>query len=363
LLISVLSSKHMTVNFPLVPLACYLLLAGLACQPTEADQSLPSEPGSAQDAPLQVIDSAVLAIIPADAKLESLASGFAWSEGPLWLPQQQQLLFSDVPRNLIYAWQEGDSAAQGWLGPSGYTGTEPYPGEPGSNGLALDRDGHLLLCQHGDHRVARLTEPLSDPAPTFQTLAASYQGQRLNSPNDLCLNAEGQIFFTDPPYGLPRDDQADRRALDFQGVYRIDPDGSLTLLIDSLSRPNGIALSPDERTLYVANSDPERARWMAYRLDADGEVRSGRLWYDATAAVAPDNPGLPDGLKVDARGNVLATGPGGLWIFSPAGKLLGKVRTGLPTSNCALAPGYVYLTADSLLLRIKRMEPGEAGKG
>jgi len=195
---------------------------------------------------------------------------------------------------------------------------------------------------------------MAEATPTFQTLAARYQGQRLNSPNDLCLNRRGQIFFTDPPYGLPQGVDDLRRELDFQGVYRIDPDGSLTLLIDSLSRPNGIALAPDEQTLYVANSDPAKALWMAYRLDDNGDILSGSLFYDATAEVGPQQPGLPDGLKVDAQGNLWATGPGGLWIFSPSGKPLGKLRTGLPTSNCALAPHYVYLTADSLLLRVPR---------
>ncbi len=335
-------------------LFCCLLLTWFGCRPPRAEQASSSESDFGETYPLQVLDSAVLELIAAEAQLESLASGFVWSEGPLWLPEQQQLLFSDVPRNLIYAWREGDSTATPWLMPSGYTDPEPYPGEPGSNGLALDTAGQLLLCQHGDRRVARMMVPIDAATPTFQTLAARYQGQRLNSPNDLCLNRKGQIFFTDPPYGLPEGVDDARRELDFQGVYRIDPDGSLTLLIDSLSRPNGIALAPDEKTLYVANSDPSQALWMAYRLDDEGNILSGNLFYDATAEVGSQQPGLPDGLKVDARGNLLATGPGGLWIFAPNGKLLGRLHTGLPTSNCALAPGYLYLTADSLLLRVPR---------
>ena len=335
----------------LVSVLCLVLLA---CQPPDGQQSSAEATASKSDRPWLVKNPAFYAVIDSGGGIERLASGFGWSEGPLWLPEQQRLIFSDVPRNQIYSWQEGDSAAQPWLMPSGYTGPTSRPGESGSNGLALDREGQLLLCQHGDHRVARMAAPLAEPSPAFQTLAQRYQEKRLNSPNDLCLSRGGQVFFTDPPYGLAGGPDDPARELNLQGVYRIDSDGRLTLLVDSLTRPNGIALSPDERTLYVANSDSQKALWMAYQVDEQGNLTGGEIFYDVTDEVGEEQPGLPDGLKVDARGNVLATGPGGLWIFSPQAELLGRVMTGLHTSNCALAPGYVYLTADSLLLRVRR---------
>ena len=295
-------------------------------------------------------------IIPPAAEISILARGFEWSEGPLWLPDQQLLIFSDVPRNTIYAWpslEEGadPTATQVYLQPSGYTGEAARGGEPGSNGLALDQQDRLLLCQHGDRRIARMEASLGEPAPSFETVAGRYEGMRFNSPNDLCINQAGQVFFTDPPYGLPHGPEDSLLETPFQGVYRIDPDGSVSLLVDSLTRPNGIALSPDERTLYVAVSDPTRAIWMAYDLGPKGQVQGGRLFYDATDWVGRDNPGLPDGLKVGPDGTLFATGPGGVWVFSPQGEQLGLLRTGRPTSNCALGDGFLYMTADSLLLR------------
>ena len=323
----------------------------LACQSPEATENRPPV-----ESAVQRFDPRMEVLLPPGVQVERLAAGFDWSEGPLWLPDHNRLIFSDVPRNRIYQYIPGDSTATVWLQPSGYTADRAAEGESGSNGLALDPQGRLLLCQHGDRRVARMRAPLDDPRPAFETLAASYQGQRFNSPNDLCVHRSGAIFFTDPPYGLPGGPDDPSRELDIQGVYRRDPDGSVTLLIDSLSRPNGIALSPDQRTLYVANSDPQAALWMAYALDEAGGLIGGQLLYDATQDVGESQPGLPDGLKVDAKGYIWATGPGGVWMFAPEGKLLGRILTGLPTSNCALAPGYLYLTADSLLLRVRRLQ-------
>lgn len=288
-------------------------------------------------------------LVKPDAKIEILAEGFEWTEGPLWVPEHEMLLFSDIPPNRIYRWREGEST-QIYLQPSGYTGKEPRPGEPGSNGLLLDSENRLVLCQHGDRRIAHMNAPLNKPQPAFVTLADSYQGNRLNSPNDAVYDSRGNLYFTDPPYGLPR---PENQELPFQGVYKLSASGELTLLTDKLSRPNGIALSPDEKTLYVANSDPKHAVWMAYDITTDGNIENGRIFYDATSFVK-QAPGLPDGLKVDDQGNLYATGPGGVWIFSADGEHLGTIKTGQATSNCAFNAdkSALYITADMYLLRV-----------
>ncbi len=292
-------------------------------------------------------------LISADAEVEVIATGFHWTEGPLWVDAQQTLLFSDVPANTVYAWREGDGVSI-YLRPSGYTGTVLRGGEPGANGLALDADGQLLLCQHGDRRLARMSAILSQPEPAYATIAGQYDGARFNSPNDLAVDSSGNIYFTDPPYGLEQGIDDAARELEVYGVYRVSPDGQVTLLVDELARPNGIALSPDERTLYVSNSDPERAIWMSYSVRPDGSLSDQAVFYDATALVA-SKPGLPDGMEVDDRGNLFATGPGGVLIFTPAAELLGTIITGVPTGNVAFNAdkSILYITANDSLLRVR----------
>jgi len=296
------------------------------------------------------IDPSINSLIPEDAKIEILASGFDWSEGPLWLEDQQALIFSDVPANKIYRWSEEDSLSV-FLEPSGYLGERKDKREPGSNGLALDLDGKLLLCQHGLRQVGKLKSSLQNPKPEYETLAFEWEGKKMNSPNDLAVHSDGSIFFTDPPYGL---DEWDEKGLDFQGVYRLK-NGEMTLQIDSLSRPNGIALSPDEKTLYIAQSDPAKARYYAYELDEAAEVLSGKILFDVTSMISPEQKGLPDGLKVHSSGVLFATGPGGVLIISPEGKHLGTIETGQATANCAFDAGekYLYITADMHLMRIR----------
>lgn len=300
------------------------------------------------------------ALLDKDVPIEVLAEGFTWSEGPLWIggAKDGHLLFCDIPRNSIFKWTPGSGISL-FMSPSGYTGVTYYGLEPGSNGLILDRDGRLVLCEHGDRRVSVLTKDGGK-----MTLADRYQGKRLNSPNDAALKSNGDIYFTDPPYGLPKRYDDPRRELDHCGVYRIAVDGKLTLLTTALERPNGIGFSPDEKTLYVAQSDPKKAIWMAFPVKDDGTLGDGKVLYDATKLVGDANPGLPDGLAVDVSGNVWATGPGGVFIFAPDGKVIGKVLTGQKTSNCKFGEdgSSLFITADSYLCRVKTKTKGKTAR-
>lgn len=299
---------------------------------------------------IERLDSAITSLIATDAKIEVLASGFEWAEGPLWLEGQQALIFTDVPTNTVWKWTEKDSLSI-YLKHSGYLGDRTDKGEPGANGLTMDPAGNLILCQHGERQVGKMLASLDAPKSEFEALAISYEGKRFNSPNDLVFNPTGQLFFTDPPYGM---DPWDEKQLDFQGVYRLDADGKVNLLVDTLSRPNGIGLSPDQKTLYIAQSDPEKARYYAYALDENGNVISGKVLFDATVLQGETRKGLPDGLKVHSSGILFATGPGGVLVISPEGKHLGTILTENGTANCGFDAGekYLYMTADSYLMRI-----------
>lgn len=309
---------------------------------------------------IERLDPELDKIIDSDATLEVLAEGFEWSEGPVWVSQGNYLLFSDIPNNSIIKWKEGDSTSL-YLKPAGFTGESTGSEEPGSNGLVLDKDGRLVLCQHGDRCIARMDAPLSQPESKFVTIVDRYEGKRLNSPNDLVYLSNGDLYFTDPPYGLPGGADSPAKELDFQGVYRFDgEDSTLTLLTKELSRPNGIGFSPDGKVLYVANSDPEKAIWMAYDVKEDGNIENGRVFYDATEQ-AKKEEGLPDGLAVHTDGYVFATGPGGVWIFKPDGTPLGIIKTGEATANCTFNSNEteLYITADMYLLRL-RLKPDDA---
>jgi len=293
------------------------------------------------------------ALVEADAKVEVLASGYKWSEGPVWLGGA--VLFSDVPNNVIWKWQEGAGVTE-FLRPSGYTGTVARGGEPGSNGLVVDSKGALLLCQHGDRRIARFDAKKRK----FETIVERFEGKRFNSPNDLVVRATGDLYYTDPTYGLPEHEQDPTREIPWSGVYRRSATGKVTLLDKELTFPNGLAFSPDGRTLYVSQSDPTSALWMAYELDSHGAVGKRRVFFDATSLVKAGKKGLPDGLKVDRHGNLFATGPGGVLVFSPAGTHLGTIVTGEPTANCAFGDQgrTLYMTAHDKLLRIQLKTEG-----
>lgn len=297
-------------------------------------------------------DSQLDTVLDPGAPIEVLASGFEWAEGPVWDRKGGYLLFSDIPANSIYKWTR-ERGVELFMKPSGYTGVAPWGREPGSNGLLIDSAGRLILMEHGDRRVARL-----EAGQGKKTLADNYGGKRLNSPNDGVLKSNGDIYFTDPPYGLPQQWDDARRELDFCGVYRWSG-GALTLLTRELSRPNGIGFSPDEKTLYVANSDPQRAIWMAYPVKEDGTLGPGRVFADVTPMVG-QLAGLPDGLKVDAAGNLWATGPGGVHIYSPGGKRLGRIETGEATANVAWGDDgtTLYITADMYLCRVRTRTRG-----
>jgi gluconolactonase len=300
------------------------------------------------------LDPALDALIPKDAVIEKLASGFKWSEGPVWVRGDNSLVFSDVPRNIVFRWQEGVGTRE-FLSPSGYTGDAPRGGEPGSNGLTLDAQGRLVLCQHGDRQVARLEKDHH-----WTVLAQYYLYRRFNSPNDLVYKSNGDLYFTHPPYGLIKQNEDPAKELSFNGVYRLRKTGEVDLLVNNLTFPNGIAFSPDEKTLYVAVSDPKQAVWMAYDVSQDGTLSRGRVFMDVTALTA-GRKGLPDGLKVDRAGNLFATGPGGVLVISPAGTHLGTINTDEPTANCAWGGdgSVLYITANDKLCRIKTATRGK----
>ena len=305
---------------------------------------------------IQRLDPRFDELVAKDAVIEMLAEKkFKWSEGPVWSKEHNAVLFSDIPRNKIWCWCEA-KGLETFLEGSGYSGKADFTGkEPGSNGLAIDARGRLILCQHGDRRVAAY-----DPkAKRFEVLADRYMGKRFNSPNDLIIMKNGDILFTDPPYGLPKGAEDPARELDFQGVYRLH-DGAVTLLTKEMTRPNGLALSPDEKTLYVANSDPLRAYWLAFPVNADGTLGKSRVFFDTTKDVMKLKPGVPDGMKVDTRGNVWGTGPGGVWVITPAGEHLGTLATGVPTANCNWGDdgSTLYITANDNLVRVKTKVKG-----
>ena len=306
-------------------------------------------------------------IVPAGAKIEKVADGFKWTEGPIWI-HSGYLLFAEIPSNRIMKWAPGGGVTL-FLHPSGYTGKAPFKGpEPGSNGMTLDSSGRLTVAGHARRNVYRL-ESLAKGAQ-ITVLAEKYQGKRLNSPNDLVYRSDGSLYFTDPPYGLPTQSDSDPgKELPFNGVYRIPnatthpagapPDDSkLQLLIKDLTRPNGIAFSPDQKYLYVAVSDPDHKVWMRYEVQPDGSVTNGKVFFDATSS---KEEGLPDGMKVDQQGNIYSAGPGGVWIISPAGRHLGTIKLPEKVANCNWGDAdgkTLYITASSSVYRIRLKIPG-----
>jgi gluconolactonase len=321
--------------------AALLTLAGCGEKPTEAKREMPPPPSTGT---IVRNDAAVNALVPESAAIEKLAGGFQFTEGPLWFPAGH-LWFSDVQGNVVRQWSP--SGVTEILRPGGFDGTFIGP-----NGMIADKDGAVLLCQHGNRRIVRIT-----PDKKVSTVIDRFQGKRLNSPNDLVYKSDGSLYFTDPPYGLTGGDEDKAKELKFNGVYRL-ANGKLQVLVKDLTRPNGIAFSPDEKILYVANSDEKRKIWMRYDVKADGTLANGKVFADATQQT---EPGLPDGMKVDAKGNVYATGPGGIWILSPEGKHLGTIKPPETPANCNWGDDgrSLYITAQTGLYRLKLSAEGK----
>ena len=318
-----------------------LLTSFAAC----LDEEAPPPPAMVEEeGSVLRVDPQLDALVPAEAQIEKLAGGFGFTEGPVWR-QQGNLLFSDIPNNTIHEWTS--SGVSVFRQPSGAYGPEGEGSSAGSNGLTLDRQGRLIICEHGNRRLTRLEED-----GTITVLADRYQGKRLNSPNDAVYKSDGSLYFTDPPYGLEQQDEDPKKELEFNGIYRL-ADGELQLLYSELTRPNGLGFSPDENYLYVANSDPARKIWMRFEVEPDGTLSNGTVFYDVTSETAT---GLPDGLRLDREGNVYATGPGGVWIFSPQGTHLGTIQPTEVPANCGWGDGdgkTLYMTARTGLYRIR----------
>lgn len=299
-------------------------------------------------------DEKMDALIDPSARIEVLSSGFAWGEGPVWIKEGNYLLFSDVHRNQVIKWTEG-VGAEVFLEPSGFTGVGDYSLGLGSNGLAIDDRGRLVSCEHGDRRLSVMVF-----GEGKRTLVDNFKGKRFNSPNDLVIARTGRIYFTDPTYGLPQREDDPTREIDFAGVYMLDHDGEVSLITKKLRFPNGVELSHDERTLYVAQSDADRPIVMAYSLNGDGtSAGKGKLFFDAKPHSHLGN-GNPDGLKVDQSGNLWVTGMGGVMVVDPNGKMIGHLSTGERTANCAWGDdgSTLYITADMYLCRIETKVKG-----
>ena len=288
-------------------------------------------------------------LIEKSAKIEILADGFEWSEGPVWSSQLNSILFSDVPENIIYSWNE-DKGLGTFTRPIGYSGKVPNLKKAGTNGLTIDTDGNLIICMHGDRKITKL-EKLNINKKV--TLVNSFDGNLLNSPNDLVYDSKGNLYFTDPPYGLLEGDNDKLKEIEFNGVYKVSPNGDIEVLVKNLTRPNGISISNDEKILYVANSDKNNPVIMQYDLSEEG-AKNPSIFFDGRELTKKDI-GLFDGLKVHPTGNVFATGPGGVLVIKENGDHIGTIRTEVRTANCAFDENfqYLYMTSDMFLTRIK----------
>ena len=302
---------------------------------------------------IERVDPALDKIISLQAKAEIIAEGFDWSEGPVWIEGKQMLLFSDVPRDTVFKWTE-KKGKEVYLTPSGYSDPIKRGGEMGSNGLVIDGNGHLVLCQHGNRQMARMDAGLDAPKPIYITIANNYHGKKFNSPNDAVYNNKGELFFTDPPYGLEKLMDDTKKEIPFQGVYKVKQNGEVVLLVDSLTRPNGIAFFPGEKKLIIANSDAAKPNWYVFDVSENDSLYNGKIFY-SLAGFDSTLKGLPDGLKIDKNGNVFAAGPGGIYVFNRDGKILGRLKLPDAPSNCALSPDQktLYITNDMYVLRLK----------
>lgn len=296
------------------------------------------------------LDPALDALIAKDARVEKVTGGFTFLEGPLWRPFGA-LWFSDVVGNVVRQWSP-DGTVKELLRPGGYDGNSLPPGFIGPNGMTAGPGGDVMLCQHGNRRIARIDRDMN-----VTTLVDKFEGKKLNSPNDLVYRNDGTLFFTDPPYGLPKQDDDPNKEIPFNGVYTLR-DGNVRAIIKDLTRPNGLAISPDDKTLYVANSDESNRIWMRYDLAADGTASNGRVFADMSSS---DKPGVPDGMKLDVNGNIYATAPSAVVVFAPDGRQLGSIVPPEDPANCGWGDDgrTLYITAETGLYRVRTLVPGQ----
>ncbi len=343
----VAAEKHFTMKIK-KPSYLVAVILIMACQSKSPNLIKAPESPFEKTGSVEYLSDEMQQIVDSTQRPEILATGFGWSEGPLWLQASNRLIFSDVPNNVIYEWTEADSIKV-YLKPSGSTDTTKKTGQ-GANGLALDPAGNLVLCQHGDRRMAKMEAPLGSPVARYSTIVDRYEGKRLNSPNDVVFNSNGDMFFTDPPYGLDMGYEDPGRELKFTGVFRYGRNGMLTLITDKMTAPNGVALSPDEKKLYVTNSGKGEENYlMVFDLHDNGTASQGKV------LIRPRGEGGMDGLKVRKDGIIFTTGPGGILVLNAEGKHLGNIKTGKATANCAFdASGkYLYITAQDQLQRVR----------
>ena len=332
---------------PFALFALLILLAACSTAPPPATTSTEPPPVGS----IARLDPALDALVPQSARIEKLAGGFQFTEGPVWRPEGA-LWFSDVVGNVVRQWTPDGKIIEILRPGGGENKAAPAGSFVGPNGMVAGENGSVLLCQHTNRRIVRISSDRK-----VSVLVDRFQGKRFNSPNDLVYRSDGSLYFTDPPYGLLKQDDDPAKELKFNGVFRL-AGGKLTVVIKDLTRPNGIAFSPDQKTLYVANSDEKHKVWMRYDVADDGSVKNGRVFFDVTAE---KEEGLPDGMKVDAQGNLYCSGPGGTWVFSPEGKHLGTIKPPETPANCNWGDDgkSLYITARTSLYRIKLAVAGE----
>lgn len=304
---------------------------------------------------VDIYDESALAILDKNASFTLLGEGFSWSEGPLWLPKEKFLIFSDVPKNTIYKYKDGEGISV-YLEPSGATGISEHDSKQGSNGLLLNSSGQLVMMQHGDRRVAIMNAPLTAPKAQFSVLASKFDNKRFNSPNDGVFHSNGDLYFTDPPYGLNGGMVDPHKALPYSGIFRLRKNGDVSLEDKSTLYPNGIVLTNDESKAIVAVSNRAAAKWYQFDVAADGSLANKQIFFDVSDLVGKENEsGLPDGMAVHSKGYIFATGPGGVFVFTENGELLAKIRTGKSTANCTLSADEktLYMTAHDTLMSIQ----------